>query len=127
MRCLETMVNGQPHSVAGRDDALVCAGVSWDVDFEHLTRRMKVSVTSVGFTAFERWGADECFLRLGDVVTVRVVERDAADAPAWRSTETSPTRMAPPDLFQSTSHGVVGELLLWLGLIFGAVAILLFG
>jgi hypothetical protein len=127
MLCLEVTVNGESYCVVGRDDALVGAGLSRDVDLSRRTPRMKVSAVSLGPAGFEQWGAEECFLKLGDVVTVRVVEREAADSPKRRSTVTAPFRPAPPELFTNVSGGLEGELFLWVWLIVGTAVILLFG
>lgn len=127
MLCLEVTVNGEPYCVAGRDDALVQAGVSHGVDFERLRPGIKVSAESVGPGGFEHWGAEGCTLKLGDVVAVRVVEREAADAPEWRSTEMARFRTPPPELFQYVSRGVEAEVWLWVWLIAGTAMILMFG
>jgi hypothetical protein len=127
MLCLEVTVNGKPYCIAGREDALVSAGLSRDVCASSRAPAMKVAAVSTGPAGFEHWGAEECFARLGDVVTVRVVEREAADSPAWQSTVTAPFRLAPSELFTHVSRGAEGELFLWVGLIVGTAAILLFG
>jgi hypothetical protein len=116
MLCLEVTVNGEPYCVAGRRDAWVGAGISRDFDLGAL----KVSTLGFGRAEFYRWDADESFLKVGDVVTVRVVERAAADPPRSPST-------APPELFQSVSRYPDAEVWLWVGLIVGAAMILLFG
>ena len=120
MLYLEVTVNGQPYCVAG-DEPFVAAGVAGSVDFEGRSLRgMKVAALGGGRTGFERWGADAGFLKLGDVITVRIVERAAANPPRWSS-------QTPPVLFQAVSRGVEAELWLWVWLIVGTAAILLFG
>jgi len=127
MLCLEVTVNGEPYCVAGRHDALVQAGVLHGIDVERLRPGVKVSAESVGPDGFEHWGAEDCFLKLGDVVTVRVVEREAADAPEWRSTEMAPFRTPQPELFQHVSRGMEVEVWLWVWLIAGTAMILVLG
>jgi len=87
MLCLEVTVNGEPYCVAGRQDGLVGAGVSRHVDAKgRSTRGLELSVLGAGSAGFERWDAEERFLKLGDVVTFRFVERESTDPPTWPAT-----------------------------------------
>lgn len=116
MLCLDVAVNDEPYCVAWRRDGLVSAGVSRHVNFDgRRTRALRVLVFGVAQAGFDHFVQGH-FLRIGDVVTVRVVEREVADA-----------RMPPPELFQHVSDGVEVEVFLWVWLIVGAAMILAFG
>ena len=122
MLCFEVTVNGKPYCVAGTDGRFFAAGVAGPVQLPGgRIGPMKVSAHGASTDATESysWDGGECFLEVGDVVNVAVVERDTADAPAssptgFRVTEdgelvrhpVAPT--APGGLFESGSRELRG-------------------
>jgi hypothetical protein len=84
MRCLEIAVNGERYCVAGADHVpMLSAAVTHDRP-EDPTERDKTSLTVHGlsgdFATDYHWG-ERLTLAAGDVVTTRVIEASAPDAP----------------------------------------------
>ena len=132
MLCLEVTVNGERYCLAGTDDAWVVFadfgsrrpiqrlfGSGFDLSVRGWLRDANTSLRSMGGV---HWGASARHLKVGDIVTIRLVESNVPDSPRYpESSAFVDGVVAAPELFAYSTRipdGLAG-FLLWM-----AVAIL---
>ena len=82
MLCFELLINGVVVSTAAVDsDGVMSAIVNWVTANARMQRAQELSVNLAGISGgnYTTWLNRD--LRVGDEVTIRIVERDAADDP----------------------------------------------
>ena len=131
MLCLDIAVNGERHCVAGADDlAMFAATIGRAGGLRAVRDKTQLSVNAFSSNLATRyvWGGQPRHLKIGDVVTIRVVEASVPDIPILSETgfhceegkvllDSDPSRVRYKPLFEDTAHirDGLGGLLFWVG------------
>jgi len=119
MLCLDITVNGKQYCVAGVEDVEMLGACITYRGPGHIADRDKprlsVNGCSSDFASDFHWGKQECFLTIGDMVIIRVVEASAPDAPIRSPSALADARIRNA-LFEDTfwrRHAILQGLLVW--------------